>query len=60
MRTDWNGRAIALVVGALGVLHARDPGVNQPGTLGDPRMDPGIDQPGAAGNTGVARRTVRK
>ena len=58
MRTNWNECAIALVVVALavalpGTLHARDPGINQPGALGNPRMDPGINQPGAVGNVGV-------
>lgn len=80
MANDCNVRAIALVVGALavalpGMLHARDPGINQPGALGNPRVgapgvgvgapgvgavDPGRNQPGAAGNTGVARRSVRR
>ena len=68
-----------LVVGAAlaalsGALHARDPGINQPGVrggtagVGAPGVgvrDPGINQPGAAGNVGapgagVARRTTRR
>jgi hypothetical protein len=58
MRTHANPWAIARVVVALAVawpsaLHARDPGINQPGALGNPRMDPGLNQPGAAGNVGV-------
>ena len=68
MANDCNVRAIALVVGALvvalpGMLHARDPGINQPGALGNPRVgvgapgvgavDPGRNQPGAVGNVGV-------
>jgi hypothetical protein len=54
-RNQW---VRALLVGALaiilpGALHARDPGVNQPGAVGNPRADPGLNQPGAAGNVGV-------
>jgi len=52
-------------------LHARDPGRNQPGALGNSpgvsggapgagARDPGRNQPGAAGNTGPARRAVRR
>lgn len=47
----------ALLAGALiaslpVVLHARDPGVNQPGAAGNVGRDPGVNQPGAAGNVG--------
>jgi hypothetical protein len=51
----------------------RDPGINQPGAVGNvgtPGVgvgapgagvrDPGINQPGAVGNTGPARRSVRR
>jgi hypothetical protein len=53
----------AAVVALSGALHARDPGINQPGVrggtagVGAPGVgvrDPGINQPGAAGNVGVA------
>jgi len=48
-------------------LGARDPGINQPGAMGNVGVgapgvgarDPGINQPGAIGNTGPARRSVR-
>jgi hypothetical protein len=35
----------------------RDPGINQPGAVGNRRVgrDPGINQPGAVGNRGVGR-----
>jgi hypothetical protein len=55
------GAAVAALSGA---LHARDPGINQPGVrggtagVGAPGVgvrDPGINQPGAAGNVGAAR-----
>jgi hypothetical protein len=59
------GAALAALSGA---LHARDPGVNQPGVrggtagVGAPGVgvrDPGINQPGAVGNVGgVARRRI--
>ena len=53
--------------------HARDPGINQPGAMGNRGVagpgvgapgvgvvDPGLNQPGVAGNVGgVARRSVR-
>lgn len=54
------GAAIATLSG---VLHARDPGINQPGVVGGVpgggapgvgAWDPGINQPGAMGNVGVA------
>lgn len=70
-----NRWAIGLLVVALvalpGELHARDPGFNQPGALGNPRVagvgvgapgvgvrDPGFNQPGAVGNVGVGARRV--
>ena len=58
MRVNTNQSAavrvlVALAMALPGTLHARDPGINQPGALGNPRMDPGINQPGAAGNVGV-------
>ena len=48
----------ALVVATLAViapatLQARDPGINQPGAVGNPRADPGVNQPGAVGNVGA-------
>jgi len=60
----------AALVALAGALHARDPGINQPGVRGGTAgagapgvgiRDPGINQPGAAGNVGgVARRTTRR
>ncbi len=61
-----------LIVGAAlaalsGPLHARDPGINQPGARGGTAgvgapgagvVDPGINQPGAAGNVVVPRAGV--
>jgi hypothetical protein len=44
---------LGLAMALPSALHARDPGINQPGALGNPRMDPGINQPGAVGNVGV-------
>src|SRR5512143_3724724 len=58
------GAALAALSGA---LHARDPGINQPGVrggtagVGAPGVgvrDPGINQPGAAGNVGVPAARV--
>jgi hypothetical protein len=49
---------LALALALPCTLHALDPGINQPGALGNPRMDPGINQPGAAGNVGVGRPGV--
>jgi hypothetical protein len=54
-RSEW---AVALLAAAAamalpGAMHARDPGINQPGALGNPRMDPGLNQPGMVGNAGV-------
>jgi hypothetical protein len=59
-------------VGAPGA-GVRDPGINQPGAVGNvgtPGVgvgapgagvrDPGFNQPGAVGNTGPARRSVRR
>jgi hypothetical protein len=53
-------------VGAPGV-GAVDPGINQPGAVGNVGapgihvVDPGLNQPGVAGNVGgVARRSVRR
>jgi len=54
-----------------GTLHARDPGVNQPGArggvagagVGAPGVgvrDPGINQPGAVGNVGVGAVAARR
>jgi|APFre7841882724_1041349.scaffolds.fasta_scaffold42513_1 hypothetical protein len=43
----------ALLVALPGTPLARDPGINQPGALGNRRADPGINQPGAVGNVGV-------
>ena len=75
MRERRNKLGHILIVGAVlatlsGALHARDPGINQPGIrggtagVGAPGVgirDPGINQPGAAGNVGgVARRTTRR
>ena len=59
--THGRQRGLARVLSALAVaavilpgpLQARDPGINQPGALGNPRVDPGINQPGARGNVGV-------
>lgn len=61
--------AIAMVTGVMGlrlsgVAAARDPGVNQPGAVGNRGVgapgvgarDPGINQPGAIGNTSSANR----
>ena len=45
--------ASALATGFSTVLHARDPGINQPGAAGNVHRDPGINQPGAAGNVGA-------
>ena len=59
-------------MGAAGV-GVRDPGINQPGAMGNRGVagpgvgapgvgvvDPGLNQPGVAGNVGgVARRSVR-
>lgn len=49
---------VALIAGAMVVsfsswVHARDPGVNQPGAAGNVHRDPGYNQPGAAGNVGA-------
>jgi len=67
-----NMRRILILGAALaalsGTLHARDPGINQPGARGGTAgvgapgvgvVDPGINQPGAVGNVGgVARRRI--
>ena len=45
--------ASAIATGFSTVLHARDPGINQPGAAGNVHRDPGINQPGAAGNVGA-------
>lgn len=50
--------ALVLVCGALFAampagVYAIDPGINQPGALGNPRADPGRNQPGAIDNVGV-------
>jgi len=37
-------------------LLARDPGLNQPGAVGNVGVDPGLNQPGAAGNVGAPVR----
>ena len=74
MNTSRNKLGSILVVGAALAamslpVHARDPGVNQPGPrggtvgVGAPGIgvrDPGINQPGSAGNVGgvVARRRI--
>ena len=42
-----------LVVAIPAAAQAIDPGINQPGALGNPRADPGRNQPGAIGNVGV-------
>ena len=68
-----NVRHILIVGAALaalsGTLHARDPGVNQPGVrggtagVGAPGVgvrDPGINQPGAVGNVGVGAVAARR
>ena len=57
--------AFALIVGAIvviapGVLFAADPGVNQPGAVGNARPDPGYNQPGAVGNVGGAGADLGK
>ena len=43
----------AMAMGVSTVLHARDPGINQPGAAGNVHRDPGLNQPGAAGNVGA-------
>jgi hypothetical protein len=52
-------------VASMTALHARDPGINQPGAaggtvgVGAPGVgvrDPGLNQPGRAGNVGAAPR----
>jgi hypothetical protein len=58
-----SGLVIGVAAATLsGVLHARDPGFNQPGVVGGTAgvgapgvgtWDPGINQPGAMGNVGV-------
>src|SRR5512134_2390781 len=66
-RNKWvRAMLIAAAIAALpGALHARDPGINQPGAVGGTAgvgapgrgvYDPGINQPGAAGNVGGAAR----
>ena len=46
--------------GAMGNV-GRDPGFNQPGAMGNIGRDPGFNQPGVAGNVrGVSRRSVRR
>lgn len=68
-RSKWmEVLAIAAVASTLvGAVHARDPGINQPGLVGGvpgggaPGLgawDPGINQPGALGNVGVGRPGV--
>jgi hypothetical protein len=42
----------AMVAALPGTLNALDPGINQPGAVGNVGRDPGINQPGAAGNVG--------
>ena len=44
------GRGAAFVAGAGA---GADPGINQPGAVGNVGRDPGINQPGAAGNVGA-------
>jgi hypothetical protein len=69
MNSKHNKWISGLVIGVAaatlsGVLHARDPGINQPGVVGGVAgvgvgapgvgvYDPGINQPGAMGNVGV-------
>jgi hypothetical protein len=58
MKVNTNHRILARVLVAstlalTGAVYAIDPGINQPGALGNPRMDPGVNQPGRAGNVGV-------
>lgn len=69
MSNKRNNLGHILIVGAAlaalsGTLHARDPGINQPGARGGAAgvgapgvgvIDPGINQPGAAGNVGAGR-----
>ena len=49
---------VAIIIGAMvtvlpGMLNAAvDPGINQPGAVGNVGRDPGINQPGAVGNVG--------
>jgi hypothetical protein len=62
-RERWARACLFGVLGVAlsGVLHARDPGINQPGAAGNVGVgapgvgvrDPGINQPGAVGNVGV-------
>ncbi len=58
------------IVGAMTVMTAADsfavdPGINQPGMIGNRGVgraavrDPGINQPGAAGNAPIAREAAR-
>ena len=58
------------IAGAMAVMTATesfavDPGINQPGMIGNRGVgraavrDPGINQPGAAGNAPMAREAVR-
>jgi hypothetical protein len=57
--SDRRSFRICLVTAALAlgvapsISMARDPGINQPGALGNPRADPGLNQPGAVGNVGA-------
>ena len=42
-----------LLAGLIQTAHAqRDPGINQPGVVGNRGRDPGINQPGVVGNVG--------
>ena len=53
---------LAALASLLHGVHARDPGLNQPGAIGNRGVgapgagarDPGLNQPGAMGNRGVA------
>ena len=47
--TMW-GQRMAFGGSARQVRAVNDPGLNQPGALGNRGVDPGLNQPGAAGN----------
>jgi hypothetical protein len=51
--------AIVLAGSTPSVQAQRDPGLNQPGAVGNVGRDPGINQPGAAGNVGGSARQTR-
>ena len=56
----WLAALVAFATWATPIVDGqrRDPGVNQPGAVGNRGgVDPGINQPGAAGNRGVPAAT---